>query len=268
MRRQRKAKGKPATAVGPHRRRKLTLRPPWLKQPNWTLIRRVVIAALWLAMGGIVFFGWSHSVPLLQAFASANRSADRNDVVVRFVNAPAWMRGDLADLLLRTAQANIEGDPMVRDDLIAVRRSLVATGWFEAVDQVRRTKEDEIEITARFVTPFAVIRDHAGDHLVDAEGTLLPKSYERGAMTNFVVISGAHFERPRRPGVAWEGADVVAGLKLLDLIQQQTWKDQVEQIDVSEYLGDGPLKVRTDRGCTIIWGGGPGVPISRPPETT
>jgi hypothetical protein len=161
---------------------------------------------------------------------------------------------------MRTAQSNLRGDPLVRADLVAVRHNLLATGWFDSIDQVRRADEDVVEISATFVQPYTLIRDHAGDHLIDFRGKLLPKSYDRGARTqfHFITITGAHFDRPQSPGMQWEGADVAAGLKLAQVLDRQPWREQVREIDVSQCLKDGPIRLRTDAGCTIIWGGAPG----------
>lgn len=258
MRKGRKNKAKPTKIARPHRRLKLKFPLGWIKRPSWNVIKRGAVAAAWLLGAAGAVAGWSLGVPKMQAFASQQRAADPNEITIRFANAPPWMKGDLADLLMRTAQANIAGDPLVRDDLVAVRRNLLTTGWFESIDQVRRVDEEIVEITARFVRPHAVVRDGKGDHLIDINATLLPKSYDRGANTYFITITGAHFDRPQRPGMAWEGADIHAAIKLLELIQQQPWHAQVAEIIVSGYVNDEPIKLRTDRGCTIIWGGAPG----------
>ena len=40
-----------------------------------------------------------------------------------------------------TAQVQIEADPFARDGLGHARDALLNTGWFEAVDQVRRSAQ-------------------------------------------------------------------------------------------------------------------------------
>ena len=211
----------------------------------------------WLATAAGIGAAWIFGVPRLEAFASQHNTVEAHEVTIRFVNPPQ-MPVELSNMLLRTASAQINGDPMRRDDLVAVRQALMDTGWFDGIDQVRRVSNDVVEINARFVRPFALIRDHEGDHLVDASGKLLPMTFERGAHTRFVAISGVYFNRPQRPGMQWEGTDVAAGIRLLQLINQQVWRQQVAEINVAGYLHDAPIKLRTDQECQIVWGGAPG----------
>lgn len=227
------------------------------KAIDWFIVRRTVNVIAWLAIVGGLAGLWVWGVPKLQAFATVQHHS--NIVDVRFANPPAWFRGDLATALTRTARMPlIDGDPLRRDDLVAVRESLVSTGWFDDVQQVRRVSEDMVEITAKFVTPYTVIREKDGDHLIDPAGKLLPRSYPPGSRTNFIAISGPHFKRPANPGQVWEGADVAAGLKMLRLIAQQPWKSQIVEVDVSGYIRDEPIKLRTDGECAITWGSAPG----------
>jgi hypothetical protein len=225
-----------------------------------SVIRRCAVVVAWVAFLGALAAAWILGVPQLQARAAKQKRVDANEVVIRFSNQPAWVKGDLADTLLRTAQTNVGGDPLIRDDLIAVRENLLATGWFNTIDQVRRVEEDVVEIAAQFVQPHTIIRDKAGDHLVDRSGKLLPKSYQPGAKRSFhfIAISGVRFDRPIRPGLQWEGTDVIAALRLLNILDSQRWRDQIAEIDVSGYLNDHPIKIRTTTGCTIVWGGAPG----------
>jgi len=118
--------------------------------------------------------------------------------------------------------------------------------------------EDLVEINAKFVSPYTVIRDKDGYHLVDPTGKLLPRSYPADRQTNFIAIANPHFKRPARPGQVWEGADIAAGLKMLRLIAQHEWKSQVVEVDVSGYTRDEPIKLKTDGDCLINWGSAPG----------
>jgi hypothetical protein len=151
------------------------------------------------------------------------------------------------------------GDPFAQEELVAVRDALLATGWFEAVGQVRRTSADEVLVDADFLMPFALVRDADGDHLVDPHGRLMPRTYPKGrGPGSKVVIEGAHFERPGSPAAHWEGEDITAALRLLRLMDDRSWRDQVTVLDVSGYLSEQSLTLRTDRGAEIIWGSAPG----------
>jgi hypothetical protein len=205
---------------------------------------------------GLVVAAWIIGVPRLQAYASLARSP--NGVQVRFVEPPPWFRGDLASMLNRTAMQNVSADPLRRHDLVAIRQTLMDTGWFDDISQVRRVREDLVDVQARFVHPFAVIRDADGDHLVDPMGKLLPKRYAHGENPHMIAIQGAYFPRPQRPGLVWEGADVAAGLGLIRRFRTLPWLGQVKAIEVSGCLRGEAIRLRTDTGSTVVWGGPPG----------
>lgn len=266
MARRRKSR---SSASRPRSGSRFKLNLSWITIPDKHTLQRSGVGLAWVMVVAAVVIAWVLGVPKLQAFASQREFIDPHDVTIRFVNAPAWIKGPLGDSLLRTATMQIGGDPLVRDDLIAIRQSLLDTGWFDSIDQVRRAQSDLVEITARFVQPYTLIRDGGGYHLIDITGKLLPKSYgpgddlpmmydsTRGSTVPMIAISGAHFRRPA-VGKTWDGADVSAGLKLLQLIDRQPWRHQVIEIDVSLFLKDGPIKLRTDTGSMIVWGGPPG----------
>jgi hypothetical protein len=223
---------------------------------NAQSLHRMTLGMAWTAAAIAVAAAWMLGVPRLQAFASNERFA--GIVNVRFVDAPRWFNGDLSQHLLQTAEMHLAGDPMRRDDLVACREALLATGWFESVAQVRRVAPDQVEIEAVFVRPYAVLRDAEGDHLVDVVGRLLPLKYDLGARTSFITITGAHFHRPQQCGEVWEGADVIAALRLLNVIDQQPWRNQVTHVDVTNHLSGEPIRLKTDKDTSIIWGNAPG----------
>lgn len=241
----------------------------WLKFIDKHLLLRSGVGMLWILSLAMVIVVWVLCVPQMQAFASSRAQVNPHEVTIRFVDPPQWIKGPLGDSLLRTATMQIGGDPLMRNDLVAVRQALVETGWFDSVDQVRRSQPDLVEITARFVNPYTLIRDGSGYHLIDLEGKLLPKSYgpgddlpmmydsRRAATVPMIAISGAHFKRPA-VGQRWDGADISAGLKLLQLIDRQDWRHQIIEVDVSQFLKDGPIRLRTDLDSVILWGGAPG----------
>lgn len=248
---------------------KLSLSFAWAQSIRWPFVKRGAIVAVWLIGGGAVAASWIMGVPKLEAFASARHGVPPHEVVVRFKHPPQWIKGSLADHLLRTASIQISGDPLKRDDLVTMRQALVDTGWFDSIDQVRRTAPDMIEIEAQFVRPYTIIRDAAGHHLVDSSGKLLPKSYRRnddlpvmhdartGQTLPMIAISGGHFKRPAI-GTVWEGADIAAGLKLMHVIDQQPWRHQIAEIDVSSVVRDGLIRLRTMSSSVILWGSAPG----------
>jgi hypothetical protein len=126
------------------------------------------------------------------------------------------------------------------------------------VQQVRRAGLGRVEVEATFVEPFAVVRDRDGDHVVDRAGRVAPRSPAHGAAAGHIVIRGAFYDRPARPGETWPGADVAAALKLCQCVAGHPWRRQVAGIDVSLYGRDEALYLLTDRGHRILWGRAPG----------
>ena len=222
-----------------------------------SMVRGVLAGCAWLAFLAGLAAACIFGVPRLQAFTVAQTVT--REVRVEFVDPPLWFRDDLAAVITRTAEVQLAGsDALDREALINTRAVLLESGWFDAIAQVRRVANDRVLVEARFARPHAVVRDDAGDHLVDPAARLLPKSYPRGARTPFPVLSGVQFARPAQAGMRWEGEDVAAGLRLLRLLDEQPWRGQVVEVNVQDYLRDEPMRLVTDRGSTVVWGSAPG----------
>lgn len=220
-------------------------------------LRRAGIVLVWIAGGVGLVALWTWSVPRLSAYAAERGTVDR--VEIRFDQAPAWVRGDLLELLEMNAVVQLSGDPMQQSELIDIRTALLNTGWFEEVDQVRREQPNVIVVEGTFVRPYAVVRCGNRDHLIDPTGRLLPRSYHAGrAHERLIVIAGVRFDTPQRPGLRWPGTDVTAALRLIDMMQRRAWFRQVDQLDMSQFMRDDSISLITDRGCRIIWGSAPG----------
>ncbi len=238
----------------------------WLRNINWGNVRRAAIAACWLVGGGALVAAAIYGVPYLEKQALAQAQVHPDDVEIRFANAPAWFRADLEAELVHKARMSLNDDPLQRPgsemrDLPAIRHAMLTTGWFQEVHQVRRVHAGLIEIDTEFADPVALVRNHEGDHLIDSRGRLLPQWFSRGTADHFTVIVGTQFDRPARPGLEWPGADVVAALRVLKIVEQQSWRSQVRMIDVTGHLsnaGTGTIKLITDRGSWILWGSAPG----------
>jgi len=218
--------------------------------------RRTGTVAAWVLGAASIVLGWQYGLPRLRELAALqNRAAA---VEVRFMDAPAWLNCDLQFQLELAAQSELSSDPLAQEELTQVRNALLKTGWFDEVHQVRRVRTDLVQVEATFVDPYAVVRDQHGDHLIDSHGTLLPRSYSRATAPQFKVIAGVHFLRPDQAGLPWEGADMTAALRLLRMMERESWFDQVSIIDVTRALEGGSISVITTRGGHIEWGSPPG----------
>lgn len=224
--------------------------------PSWENAKRGFVAALSLALLTGLVVAWIMGVPLLKAYAADHNAPEYMEI--HFADPPAWVHGDLEKLLVETVLTQIEGNPLNRDELVNVREALLNTGWFDAVQQVRRVHAEQIDIDATFVDPYALIRRGDGDHLIDARGRLLPRRFPVGAAEHFIVISGTRFPPPGRPGIEWDGSDVIAALRLHRVLDQQPWRGLVKMIDVTGFVAGRPLRLITDRDSVIVWGSPPG----------
>jgi hypothetical protein len=229
----------------------------WPVMPE--LPRNVRIAGLcvgWalVAATAVWAFGWW--VPGLRHQAAAAMREGRIEVI--FSDAPRWMTAadiaPLQELVLREAGRGAYD----QIGCAQARTALLESGWFSDVAQVRRTGTGDIVIDATFAVPFALVVDSTGEHLIDVDGRLLPRSYVPGTSPAFPRIVGASVARPARPGQAWTGADIAAGMALARIVESQRWRGQVVGIDVSAFRDRHVMDLLTDNGCRIVWGRAPG----------
>lgn len=233
---------------------------PRLPQWNvpWPSVGRAVTITAWVAAAGGLVTAWVLGVPRLEAYAVKHQPAA--GVQVRLLDVPPWVGPQLERSLLETAARSIGPDPFRRTDLVDAREALLGTGWFVSVEQVRRVGPLLVEVTATAAEPLAVIQDPAGrqHHLVDAQGRLLPRTFQTAEQAGYITITGVQYDRPARSGMMWPGNDVTAALELVALIIRKPWQGQVARVDVARHWKDGSIRLITDRGCTITWGRAPG----------
>ena len=242
------------------RKGKTTKRPNPLVLIKGSLPSRMLLPAAWvLSIAGVITL-WIMGVPRLQAYAT--QSQYESEIEIRFDERPAWIKDEIQATLMRTAGANLTGDPLRQDDLALIRVALLNTGWFRNITQVRRVNPTLIQISAEFAQPYAVVRDFEGDHLVDIDGRLMPRTFPIGGSAKLTPIVGSHYDKPLNPGQFWQGTDITAALDLLTYISEADWNKQVAAIDVANYSANQPMKIITDSGCEIIWGRGPGEAIA------
>lgn len=227
--------------------------------PEWNSVgvKRGVAAALWLI--GLVGIGvlWAMGVPRLEAYADSALSTD--NITITFADRPAWLNDSIADELRHLARRQLVASPFDREGLVAIHEALTLTGWFAEVKRVERTAPNRIVISGQFRTPFAVVRDQWGAHLVDRHGHLLPQRYPKGAEPALLpVLTHPIAPRPTSPGDQWAGPDIQAGLALAELLYAKPWANQLATIDLGEYARTEAMWITTANGARILWGRAPG----------
>ncbi len=223
---------------------------------NSAALGKAGIAAGWLLAFACVVSGLAFAGPVLRERVSTARP--EGALEVEFLGAPPWMRDEDLAPLAAIVRDQLSGGPFDRTGLEAAAESLKATGWFDAVRQVRRATWDRVEVDAAWVEPCALVRDQLGDHLIDRNGRLLPRSYVAGAGPAFVRLEHPSAARPTVLGVEWPGADIAAGLALLRTIEDHPWRTQIASIDLEGVARGGPLRIRTTRDAVLRWGRAPG----------
>ena len=202
----------------------------------------------------IFAIGLAIAAPSLQRVVSATSPRPRE---VRFVETPDWIGDSLVEHLGRIATRHIGPDAPGQAQLIAIHDALDNSGWFDVVRQVRRTANGDIEVSAVFLNPVALVTDDHGDVLVDGIGRPLPHGTRMSDDTRHFRITNPGQNRPTRPRRSWQGDDVAAALRLHSVIHGRDWMSQVTSIDLSDFNRSGSLVLVTDYS-RIIWGSPPG----------
>jgi hypothetical protein len=240
--------------------KKNKIKTQWKKRHTvfeWIWLWRGVRVVAWLALLAGLGAAWHFGVPELEKRAQAQRPSEL--VTVQFLNAPAWFQGDIASSITLTIQDIATTDPFDQQQLERITQTLAASGWFERINQVRRVPPNVIEVDAVFVRPFAMIRGADADFLVDPLGRRLPMQIDSSKpQQQFIVIAGAQMRQPPRLGEHWPGADVIAGLQLIRLVDAAPWRHQVSAIDVANHRRHRTVAIVTDHGTNINFEHAPG----------
>lgn len=167
-----------------------------------------------------------------------------------------WMNREQRDELERIALRLLSGDPFDGDSLERTRDALRQTGWFEQGPWLKRYESGLVVITGRWRTPIAAVRMGDIDRLVSAKGELLAPQYPAGRSGMKVLVNAG--DPPDALGDSWPGGHVQAGLALLLFLSPMPGFDQVQAIDVGDFVADKRLSLVTTTGGRVLWGGSPG----------
>lgn len=173
-------------------------------------------------------------------------------------DAGTWLPPSQQLLLSRLATDAISDDPLDAGSLPRAALALEASGWLRAVTSIKRHPGGTVTVRGRWRTYYAAVRVINTDHLVSAQGELLPLKYAPGK-TGLPVIFSASQNPPLKPGAAWEGGDVQAGIRLIAVLAGHApIMEQVVGVDVGRYTRDRTLSIVTSSGAHVVWGTAPG----------
>ena len=219
------------------------------------LIFRSPISIAWiLTVGGLITLT-ALSVPGLRATRIAAK-----DVIVTFHDPPLWLDSSLLTELQDMVRSHLGAVPVGRQGLINASEALNGTGWFAPVHQVAWVDESHATVEATFLIPYARVYTSIGKRFIDPVGVVLPMREGRivSSEYHFVTLHTPEHSAPQRPGLRWDGCDIVAALQVLRLIYDKPWALQVSSIDLSTWTYDGSLTLVTDTPCRLRWGSAPG----------
>jgi len=218
------------------------------------LFKSPVVISWALAIAGLITLT-AMSVPKLRA---TNISAA--NLTVTFNSPPIWLDDSLLRELQDIARIHLTQTTVGRDGLIQTANALASTGWFRNINQVQWVNDNEAIVNASFLIPYARVQDRRGTVYIDIQGRRLPTRV--GAIVtpkyHFITLVQPEFERPQRPGLQWNGGDILSGLSLLNLLYNKPWATQIQKINLSHWASNGSMTLETDVPSYLIWGSAPG----------
>ncbi len=208
-----------------------------------------------LALGAAILWAMERSV--------ANRQESAGPVAYRveLAEIPGWMSHALVRELHAslTPQANFTDDSLCRE----VHELAEVNPWISEIQQVSRIrkadrKEGVVMVTATYRQPVAKVQVDNRVYFVDSHGVVLPfDSVPRWAAKvgenfryytsedavpltarpmriHYVTIQGVTTP-PAAVGQAWQAEDLAHGLRLVELISDRHWANQITVVDVRNH---------------------------------
>lgn len=194
------------------------------------------------------------------------RRASQNDIrfTVRLENIPAWVPPTLARLVTREL---IPPRGMDFEDPALCRRiydQAHRAAWLVDVASVRRVRTGpdtgRVDVTATFRRPVARVRYQQQSWFVDTRGVILPprevprwaaRTHPGGPIRyyisddaaaprsrvvpiHYILIDGVRTPPPS-VGQPWDAPDLQAGIRLVNLVNQKDWANQITVVDVRNF---------------------------------
>jgi len=191
----------------------------------------VAVGVLAILLGGAYF--------LNQRLISTARRATTVKHL-RLMDVPVWLPRDIARRVAGGIQLALKGRSIFDENLSQeVYRIASDNPWIAAVDRVIKHREGTIDVYARFRRPYALVakeNEPGRFYLIDSEAVVLPVAVDRIERSKFVVIDGVRGGQPRA-GEKWYSPDLLDGIRLLSLIKNKPYIDQITTIDVRNFNG-------------------------------
>lgn len=171
-----------------------------------------------------------------------------------------WIGPSLQEQIASGIRSVLDGRVLDAQALAQVGSYLTASGWFDGMPVIVRTRDDAIRISGPWRRPACVVRSGGTDYVIDWQGRMLPIAYEQET-SGLPALLGVASQKPVDEAgrvdylAVWPGEDVQVGLGLLGPLLTEPFASQVAGVDVHRYFDEGTLSIITDHGTEIVWGG-------------
>jgi hypothetical protein len=235
---------------------------------GWRVLRGVGNLILLAGLG----VGGAYGLPQLERYVS-RLPEYQHPLRAELVDLPAWLQGNphVADRIVESAA--LEKKDRRLDRMLASRlgQRIAANGWVKQVRQVSIGADDVIRIGCDYREPVAWVAHGSFFYLVDRDRVRLPGRYTRDELSRdggLLTIAGVD-KPPPAEGKPWSGADLQAGVKMVRLLRDRPYYNQLTEVVVENYGGRrdrhrSHIQIGTDNGGRVLWGRAPGEEIDEP----
>ncbi|MBN1346786.1 MAG: hypothetical protein JXQ73_29110 [Phycisphaerae bacterium] len=233
---------------------------------------RVMRGALSLTALAILAVGAAYGLPVVETYV-AGLPQYQAPLAIELVDPPEWLEANA-----HVAQDIVERCGVVERDRrltpgLAKRAvdSLSHVGWIRQVHEVSIGADNVIRICCDYREPLAWVSHGGFYYLVDEEHVRLPGRYSHEEVdrdSGLLLVMGV-VAPPPDEGARWEGADLKAGVKMVRLLRDKPYFDQITGVIVANYGGRldrraSHIELATDRDARIRWGRAPGEEVDEP----
>lgn len=204
----------------------------------------------------LLIVGVVWGVSRLEAVVAA-RPEYQTPAKIHLVDVPDGLMTPIKNVVEPAAQG-----PWIAADLCRrIGTALETSAWVERVREVRRLADGSVVIRCAYRTPAALVQSEGAFYMLSADGIRLPGRY--GYHPSLVLIQGAA-SMPPDEGAKWPGEDIEAGIKLVRLLKEKPFFDQITGVLVHNFGGrrnrQEPhiLLATAPSGSQIAWGSAPG----------
>ncbi len=226
--------------------------------------RRLLRAAACLLAVGAAVAGAGVGLSKLEAHVEAKLLDRFPRAAVVFMDLPDRMRPLAESSLLESVTDLLEGNWLEPALCRQLAERIRDVAWVRALNAVRRTPDGRFEVSADYRVPAAMVQQQGVFTLVDQDGVRLPGRYRFDP--RWPLLQGVRGPSPD-VGRKWEGADVAAGLAVVEALAGEPFRTQITAVLLDNYSGRANprashVELATDRtGGRIRWGSAPGFEV-------